>query len=322
MTKFSSYISPFLRPLALAALFPLLALSLSSCFTGVEGTKKITLSKEDKRNVKPTAEELFFSQVAPTPLSQWKPGKKFVAADNKTILIFEQQGLPSDPEAAALAGKTLSFEGVSDRIGPDGKKYALLTFSADGQRFLYNTGKLSDSAPETVLSDAIPMMVDSDMIEEARNIVAGKKLWTRSSLWYDADGNRIPGRKFVPVTITDALPGSLMFPLKVAFTDSDGNPAFMFLNFGHSGTDSRQFAHIFSLSDIRKNYPHITDETWDIITREGLKNGMTKEECKLSLGNPNEVSSGHDYSQTLDLWHYSGGTVLWFEDGLLTRFRR
>jgi hypothetical protein len=48
---------------------------------------------------------------------------------------------------------------------------------------------------------------------------------------------------------------------------------------------------------------------------------MTKEECRLSLGNPAEVDTGHDYSQTLDLWKYNDGTTLWFEDGILTRIR-
>jgi len=40
------------------------------------------------------------------------------------------------------------------------------------------------------------------------------------------------------------------------------------------------------------------------------------------LGNPTEVDSGHYYTQTLDLWHYTDGKVLWFEDGTLSKFRR
>lgn len=33
-----------------------LAILLSSCFTGIEGTKKITLSRQDRRQTAPTAE--------------------------------------------------------------------------------------------------------------------------------------------------------------------------------------------------------------------------------------------------------------------------
>ncbi|MDE6443494.1 MAG: hypothetical protein K2K64_03600, partial [Muribaculaceae bacterium] len=142
------------------------------------------------------------------------------------------------------------------------------------------------------------------------------------ALWYDMDGNRLAGRKFVPVTVRQVLPGSMVFPIKAVFEDEEGDKAYVLLNFGNSGTDSRSFSHIFSLDDIRKKFPGITDEVWSLICREKIKAGMTKDECRLSLGNPTEVSAGHDYSQTLDLWHYPDGTVLWFEDGLLSRFRK
>ena len=49
---------------------------------------------------------------------------------------------------------------------------------------------------------------------------------------------------------------------------------------------------------------------------------MTKDECRLSLGNPDELQSGHNTSQTLDIWQYSDGTYLFFSDGILTNFRQ
>ncbi|MDE6400707.1 MAG: hypothetical protein K2L68_07600, partial [Muribaculaceae bacterium] len=66
----------------------------------------------------------------------------------------------------------------------------------------------------------------------------------------------------------------------------------------------------------------IEDDVWQLICSSKVRTGMTKDECRLALGNPKEVDSGHDYTQTLDLWHYSDGAVLWFEDGILTRFRK
>lgn len=299
----------------------LLLLNATSCFTGVEGTKKITLSKEDKRALKPSAEDEFFRTVTGTPLSEWQPGRTFIAADNKTLLIFDQQGLPLDPDAIKLAGKTLQFKGTENRLAPDGSTTTVLLFSDGTNVYRYNTGKRSDLAPTEVLSDQLPMMIDEAMIDYARDLLLGKQLWTRSPLWYDDDGNRIPGRKFVPVTVNDVLPGSLVFPIKVNFTASDGNKAWIFMNFGNSGTESRTFANMFYLSDFRKNFPSITDEVWELICSGKVVNGMTKTECRLSLGNPSEVDAGHDYSQTLDLWHYPDGTVLWFEDGVLTRYR-
>ena len=48
---------------------------------------------------------------------------------------------------------------------------------------------------------------------------------------------------------------------------------------------------------------------------------MTKEECKLSLGNPTDVNSGHDWNSTIDFWQYPNGSYLRFQDGLLVSFR-
>lgn len=53
----------------------------------------------------PSPEEEFFRPVAGIPLKSWEKGKKFIAADNKTLLIFEQEGLPVDPEQAAIGAK-------------------------------------------------------------------------------------------------------------------------------------------------------------------------------------------------------------------------
>lgn len=293
----------------------------TSCFTGVEGTKKIKLSRDDRKALQPTDEEQFFVGIKGTPLPQWQRGKRFIAADDKTALIFDQQGFSSDPMAAHLGGKNLTFEGIDRRVGADGNMYIVIGFSDGDNVYIYNTGKTEEEAA-SLSSDQLPMVIDCDMVEETRSLLLGKKFWIKSPLWYDDAGNRINGLKFVHVTIEDVQPASASFPLKLRFTLDDGKYAWLFMNFGNSGTESRSFPSLFSLTDIRKRYPSITDEVWDAICRGRVRIGMTKEECKLSLGNPSEVSSGHDYSWTLDLWNYSDGTVLWFEDGRLTKFRR
>lgn len=294
----------------------------TSCFTGIEGTKKISLSREDRKTLKPSAEEEFFRPVAGTPLSQWKKGRKFIAADNKALLIFDQEGLPTDLNAVGMKGKTLLFEGTDRRIKPDGDYDMTLIFRCGDRQYVYDTSKSMEMAPQEVTSDNIPMLIDMEMIDSARNLLIGKRLWTKSPLWYDDEGNRITGLKFVPVTIVDVQPGSPAFPLKVKFNTDDRHYAWAMMNFGYSGKESRSFVNLFYLTDLREKYPQIEDEVWNLICRGRVRAGMTKEECKLSLGNPQEVDSGHDYTQTLDLWHYQNGAVLWFEDGFLTRFRQ
>lgn len=295
---------------------------LPSCFTGVESTKKISLSRDDKKAIQPSEEEVFFRPVAADPLEKWEVKRPFIAADNRTLLIFDQQGLPIDPDAVNVGGKTLLYEGVESRIAPDGSSDAVIVFSCGEMILRHNTGKDIAVAMETVTSDAIPMLIDLKMIDSARNLLVGKTLWTRSPLWYDANGERIPGKKYVPVTVTDVEPGSLIFPIKVKFKDGNGDEAWAFMNFGNSGKESRAFSNVFYITDLRLKFPAIEDDVWNLICSGKVRTGMTKEECKLSLGNPQEVNTGHDYSQTLDLWHYTDGTVLWFEDGILTKLRQ
>ena len=49
------------------------------------------------------------------------------------------------------------------------------------------------------------------------------------------------------------------------------------------------------------------DAVWEMICAGKVREGMTKEECRLSLGNPDDVDSGHDWNSTLDIWRYENG---------------
>lgn len=295
---------------------------LTSCFTGIESTKKINLSREDKKNIKPSEEELFYPGITGIPLQEWEEGHKFLATDDKAILIFESHYIPYSFSDLHLEGDTLSFSGIESRIDAAGNITVSVDFVDSQYKYPYNTGKTFDAAMSNFLSSQIPMLIDLEMVEKAKEKLVGHKLWTRTFLWYDESGERINGKKFVPVTIIDVLPGNMVFPFKLKINDENGLTAYMYMNAGISPTDSRAFPVLFSMTDIRKNYPSVSDKNWELICGGDVAVGMTKEECKLALGNPKDVSAGHDYSQTLDIWSYENGTVLWFEDGLLSRFRK
>ena len=93
------------------------------------------------------------------------------------------------------------------------------------------------------------------------------------------------------------------------------------MNAGGAGNESRTFQNLFSLADPKIKFPGIQDEVWSLIQLGKVRPGMTKEECKLSLGNPSDVNSGHDWNSTIDLWQYTNGTFLRFQDGVLLDFR-
>lgn len=299
-----------------------LAMGLSSCFTGIESTKKINLSREDKKLAQPSPEERFMQQIASSPLKDWEEGKSFIMADNKALLVIvPQSGLvPFPPDS--VKGKNIEFVGVESKINMAGDIIVALIFSDGVYNYEYDTGREFNEAMENLKSDQIPMLIDEDMVVQARKLLLNRKVWTKSPLWYDETGQRIEGKRFVEVEIIEVNPGDMVFPLQLKIKTPKDETAFVYMNFGSEDNESRAFSNIFSFTDVRKHYPNIEPEIWELISSGKVKEGMTKEECKLALGNPSDLSSGHDYSQTLDIWSYDNGKVLWFEDGRLVKIRQ
>ena len=84
----------------------------------------------------------------------------------------------------------------------------------------------------------------------------------------------------------------------------------------------RDFDALFAEKDPRLDYPAVSDENWALITRAQVALGMTKEECRLALGNPVRISENPDQGGLREYWYYDGGAYLFFIDGLLNRFRK
>lgn len=291
----------------------------TGCNTGIESTKTITFSRDDRKRLAPTPEEKLMEDLRSQVLSEWSKGKRFLVSDNRVSVVFDPYSV--NPDEGDLAGKVIEYEGVATKTTPGGADEAVIVFK-DGSRILqYSTGKTPEVAATSISGMDVPMLIDLDLVEKARKILLGKKVWTRSQLWYDTDENKIDGRKFVAVDITDITPGTMVFPLKISIIDEKGNPAVMYMNAGGAGNESRTFQNLFSLTDPKIKFPGIQDEVWSLIQQGKVRPGMTKEECKLSLGNPSDVNSGHDWNSTIDLWQYTNGTFLRFQDGVLVDFR-
>lgn len=291
---------------------------LPACYT-VERTKKIELTKSDLKTIAPSAEEQFLADVRGVALDNWLPGKRFQATDDRAVLLFSQEGMPADPAVVAIGGKTLIYQGINAKLRPDGTEDVVLLFFDGNKTYQLPTGK-KGSELSNYLSTDLPMMVDLELVETLNSKLSGRQLWTRSSLWYDDQGERFAGEKFVPVKILGVEPGNAEFPVKISFEDGRGRRSFFWMSFGRSAADSRPFASLFSMTDPRLLYPDVEDHVWRLIQTGQVAQGMKKELCRLALGNPSEVNSGHDYSRLIDIWTYPDGRVLRFEDGVLEAY--
>lgn len=321
----------YLRKGWTAIAIPALVVSLLSavgCNTGIESTKKIQLTKEEKKSLRLTKEDEYLSKIESSLLKDWKKGKRFLASDVKTALIFDQAGLPADFNNAELAGKILEYDRIESSPMLDGRNEAVIVFKEkvhdgkEGREFRYRTGKEMAKAMETFKTTDVPLTIDIDMVAGIAELLEGKDFWIKTPLWYDAGENKINGRKFVKVRVEHVSPGNMVFPVAVQFIDEKGERAYVYMNYGHRGMESRSFPALFSLSDVKLSYPTVSDEMWNLIQQGKVARGMTKLECRLSLGNPKEVSSGHDWNNTMDIWQYTDGIFLRFRDGILYDYRR
>lgn len=304
----------------------LLWLLATSCSTGIEGTRTIKMTRNDQRDVQPGAEQVFISGLKSEPLIDWKIGKKFLISDNKASVVLELPAFYSQSQdSIKLAGKVIRYVGTTSRRTPGGNEVLIIEFEDSTSKYQYNTSLQPSVSFEKVNGLNIPMLIDLDMVARADSMLKNKQLWTLTRLWYDENGNIVDGHKFVPVHINRVQTGNMLFPLKVEFTDTAGMAASMLMNVSQqegNGPESRTFPTLFSLTDPKLKYPGINDEHWKLICDGRVNYGMTKDECRLALGNPSEVDSGHNWDYIVDIWGYKDGTYLQFRDGLLVGFRK
>lgn len=302
-------------------LFPVITtlflLPLSSCFTGVESTPKITGAEVKKERVSVSAEDTFLSGVTDSPLPDWERGKRFVVTDDKIKLIFG-----STAPAGQLAGSEITYSGASESTGITGENVTDLAFvTPQGATVLYRINQpLKELEKKSSLS--VPFTIQQSMVEQARSLLVGKRLYILTRSWRDDNDNSVGGRQFVPVSIDSVSAGNSVYPLKVSFTDDNKVSARAFLIPGILKGSPRTFSTLFSFSDPRKKYPDISPENWDLIIRGRVGTGMTRDECRLALGAPKEIDRSANNSYLREIWLYENGIYLVFEDGLLKIYRR
>lgn len=299
--------------------------ALTSCFTGVESTGRVKMTRSERRTTQPSAEETLIATVRGVPLSAWKQGRTFTASSSRVRLIFDPAEAALLPDSAFREGAKLVFEGLELTPTAYGHDEVVLLFSLSGHTLRYPTGRRPEEATDEVISTQLPMLTDDSTVARADSLLRDRKFYTRTQLWYDSLGNRTEGRKFVPVRIEGVEVASGNFPMRVLFRslEKDAPAALrsMYMTIGAGGADSRSFPSLFTIDNPRRHFASTSDDNWNLICSGAVREGMTKEECRLSLGNPEETAGGQDRMKTIEIWRYSDGRVLRFEDGLLVNFR-
>lgn len=296
-------------------------LLVSSCFTGVENTPKIT-----DKDVSRTINELERRQPTMTlttyrdSLPSWREGKRFYVTDDNVKLIFTQVA-GDNMDSVKLVGRILSYKGYDTSLGLDGRDVVDIHLADGSDEYVYHTGKTEG---EFLSTFSIPLLIDMDVVEHVSRQLEGKEVYIKTPIWYNIDGEyMIHGRQYIKVHIDEILPGNKVLPLRVLFTASDNKEkAFVWMSAGQNAINNRDYDSMFSSKDLHDSYPEISGSHWEMIKKGEVETGMTKEECRLAKGAPKKISRMPDQTAVREFWYYDGGSYLQFVDGLLKNFRK
>lgn len=294
---------------------------LISCNTGVESTKRITV-KDVIKEIPKSKEEVLQKIISERKVCEkgFRENCLYILMTSYRSYYILKHLEPSD--SMSLKGKIFTYIGGTEETVFGDKYYYNLIFECDRKKYRFETGKTKEEISEMNYVPVIPPLIAIDQINIVKQLLENRILYIKTPIWYNDNGEMISGRKLIPVKITDAVPGNTVFPVRINFIDEQGNAGSVYMTLQTSSrTQYVTFDKLFSFDNPRVAYKNITDQVWDNITRGKVANGMTKEECQLSLGVPSEIRRIPTYSGLKEQWSYGTGTYLFFSDGVLIDYR-
>jgi hypothetical protein len=180
----------------------------------------------------------------------------------------------------------------------------------------------------TIYLETLDGVAFLDEIDQARKELIGKTLWILSSdiETYDETSEKygsVKVRKFSPVKVTDVVVGwRNEEPIRLILKSENGDEGFLDVNI--SGTNGSKrlvgYTHIdkrFSLVDPKRAYPW-PKPIWDAIQDEKVALGMTKEQVRMSWGEPKSISQTVTAAGKSEQWVFGSGAYVYFTGGFVS----
>jgi hypothetical protein len=200
-----------------------------------------------------------------------------------------------------------------------------LVFSANKEKIRFETGKSLQQLSDSTYNPLIPGLIWMGEIYKADSLLRNKTLYIKTSDWdADKDEDLKFARKFIPVTITKVRAGNEILPVRIFFKDENEHQYSILTTLSGTLNNSSKytFEKLFSFTNPQLKYKGILPEVWSAICAGKLTVGMTQNEVRLSIGRPTEIKRIPTYSGMHEQWSYSSGTMIYFQDGKITKFRQ
>lgn len=293
---------------------------MQSCFTGIESTKRIS-EKDVNKNIVHSNSSLdgIFNDDLSYLDKQPIVGRRLIANDDKINLIFEKRESSTVPFLSV--GDTLlivAIDSISNYDGREMSRIKLIDVN-NNQYSIKNNTPYSELIETNKIS--IPFTVNTELIKAVSDKLRNKTYYITTTNRYDLNNNLRRGKKFIPVTVKNITYGNYYYPIKLLLVDSYGDEFNEYISVNDNDPMPRKLSSIFSEKNPQLNYPLISNENWNNIINGIVVQGMTKDECRLSLGQPSNIDRQPGYSYMREVWTYEDGRFLIFIDGVLDTFR-
>ena len=255
----------------------------------------------------------------------WNQGKEFVCLNEKIDLTLLPEVIENNVDSTNYKGTIWKFDAIISEEDWMGQQIMALRFlSPSGKAYRFSTNRLMSQVSDTTYIPSIFGLYPKSVIDDVEKQMYARTLYILINDDRISDGDTVKYEKFVPVTIDSIAYGIEHAPLKVYYHYQDGNVAYIYTSL--PGSRETQTSTVinkyFSTKDPYKDYPNITKEKWKLIQHSQVTIDMTREECRLSLGRPQRVSSYNTKAGVLERWLYPGKGILEFVDGRLIRMGR
>ena len=231
-----------------------LCIFVTSCFTGVESTKKITMPDTGEIAAQSPEDRFIESYFVQQGCDTWRIGKPFYYTDEKLSFVFRPEK-PTFPDSISLKGKIFTYAGSIEESPFGGDDKVVLLFDCEGHKFRYETGKTREEIGRLKYTPLIPPFIDIDDLNMARSLLKDRVLYIKTPMWYNEKSEAIEGRKLIPVRVVDIRPGNNVLPVEVWFEDDKGNQAGVFMSLlSSSRSQYITFDRLFSFENPRLQY--------------------------------------------------------------------
>lgn len=302
----------------------------------------ITKSPSNQISLEENSGNSDFSKQFPfLKMIDWKPGMRFMTEplrDKKfdtysTIKLAPYKSkdfFSNQLKQADFLWKTFIYQGIEERKVrcPRGKCLrTYLIFDCENKKYEFEFIGDTTELRNSIVFNTVDKLVYLDEVDKVKKLLLNKTVYIMTNQWMRDDENGdenyyFSKQKFVPVIVTSVGIGIQDAPSKIVFKQVGADNE-SYLNIRISGINKASgvfgfdFDKVFQFEDPKLKYPNIPKPIWEMIQNGQVEAGMTKEECRLSWGNPKSINKTIASGEETEQWVYSISSYLYFSNDIL-----